>query len=153
MLCQTLRRKRRRRRSQSLPTSRRTRRTPRVWPNATRAGRRFAPSPERLRIPLSADRRGVLNAAVVPQFVESAGNPELRIDADVTVERFAVVADRPNYADGPVIGKAERLAEVPLRPDEPFGRGLLRLQRIINGFRSDAELFGVEHGEIDPLDD
>src|SRR6185437_17098991 len=77
------------------------------------------PASARLRS-ASADRRSVLNAAVVPELVQAARNPELRMGADIAVEHFAVVADRPNDAHPPVAGEAERLAEVALRPDQPL---------------------------------
>src|SRR5271167_1802494 len=86
------------------------------------------------------DRRGVLNAAVIPELVQPAGNPKLRIGADVAIEHFGVVADRSNGARRPVLGEAQRLAEVPLRSDQPLDRRLLRLQRIVDGLRTDAEL-------------
>src|SRR6516225_1855829 len=39
-------------------------------------------------------RRGVLDAAGVPELVQAARDGEGRMDAEVAVERFAVVADR-----------------------------------------------------------
>ena len=64
--------------------------------------------------------------------------------ADVAVEHFGVIADRPDDAHGPVLGEAERLAEIPLRSDQPLDRRLLRLQRLVDGLRADAELLGID---------
>jgi len=40
----------------------------------------------------SADRRRVLNSALAPELIEPTGNSELRTGANVTIERFAVIA-------------------------------------------------------------
>src|SRR4051794_20914859 len=55
----------------------------------------------------SADRRRVLDPALVPELVQAAGDAELGAGADVAVERFAVIADRLYDARHPVLGKAE----------------------------------------------
>src|SRR5271166_1994094 len=102
---------------------------------------------------LSADWRRVLYSAVVPEFVQAPRNAELRMGADVAVEDLAVI---PLGADGvgrPGVGEAERLAEIALRADEPLDRWLLRLQRVVDRLRTDAELLGVQKREVHPLDD
>ena len=70
---------------------------------------RSSPPPRALR---SADRRRVLNSALVPELVEPARDPELGAGADVTIEGLAVIADRLDDPRHPILGHAERLAEI-----------------------------------------
>src|SRR6202789_4445180 len=73
--------------------------------------------------------------------------------ADVAVEHFGVIADPSDDTHGPVAGEAEWLAEIAVRSHQPLDRGLLRLQRVIDCFRADAKLLGIDHREVDPLHD
>src|SRR5262249_35821663 len=126
----------------------RTRRVPAVhplrpiWPLAS-------PS---LRGASSADRRRILDAALGPQVVEPAGEAELGARADVALEHFAVIAYRLDDAHHPVLGQAELLAQIAFGADQPPDVRLVRLERLIEGFRRDAEFLGIDHGEVRPLD-
>src|SRR5271165_3989048 len=100
----------------------------------------------------SPDRRGVLYAAGVPQLVEPARNGEPRFRPEIAVEHLPVIADRADDVGGPGVGQPHLFAEAPRRPDEAHDFGLLRLQRLPDGFRADAQLLAVEHGEMDPSD-
>src|SRR3954468_8905458 len=59
----------------------------------------------------SADRWGVLDAALVPQRIDAAGDLQRRAVADVAVEDFAVVTERLDDVIGPVVAEADALAE------------------------------------------
>src|SRR5205085_11069360 len=65
----------------------------------------------------STYRRRVLNSALVPELVEPAGNPQLGAGADVTVKRFAVIADRFDDPRHPILGETELFAEVAVTPE------------------------------------
>src|ERR1700722_2542459 len=99
------------------------------------------------------DRRRVLDAAVDPQFVQSARDAELRFRAEIALEYLAVVAGRFHRRDRPGRRKAQLFAEVAFGPDEAPDLGLLRLQGVIDRLGADAELFGVDQGEVHPFDD
>src|SRR5258708_33518852 len=60
----------------------------------------------------SADRRRVLDAALVPEVVEAAGDAELGAGADIAIERLAVVADRLHDPRYPILGQAELFAKI-----------------------------------------
>src|SRR5436309_611444 len=60
----------------------------------------------------SADRRCVLNSALVPELIKSAGNAKLGAGADVTIERFAVIADRLDDPRYPILGHAKLFAKI-----------------------------------------
>src|ERR1043166_67220 len=59
-----------------------------------------------------ADRRGVLQAALVPQAVHAARDLERRALPDVLLEHLAVIPDVLDDAVGPVLGKTELLAVI-----------------------------------------
>src|SRR6185437_1691499 len=59
----------------------------------------------------SSDRRGVLQAALVPQGVQAAADLDRRAHADIALEDLSIVADRLDDAIGPIIGEAKPLAE------------------------------------------
>src|SRR3984885_965836 len=65
----------------------------------------------------SADRRSVLDAALVPKLIEAAGDLQRRTGADVAIEGFAVVADRLDDPDHPILGQAELFAEIAVCPE------------------------------------
>src|SRR5215467_8012850 len=50
----------------------------------------------------SADRRSVLQAALVPELVQPAGKAQRRLQADIALEAFAVIADILDDVVGPV---------------------------------------------------
>ena len=62
----------------------------------------------------SADRQAVLQAALGPQRIEPARNLQRRALTDVTLEAFAVIADRLDDVVGPIVAQPERLAELAL---------------------------------------
>src|ERR1700721_4201096 len=86
----------------------------------------------------SPDRRRVLDAAGVPELIESARNPELRSAADIALIDFAVIADMPDDARGPVLGQAEVLAIGAFGSDHAHHVRLLRFQRLVAVFRGNA---------------
>ena len=51
----------------------------------------------------SSNRRGVLDAAGVPQLIESARNGELGFRAQVALEDFAIVSDISDYIRRPIV--------------------------------------------------
>ena len=67
-----------------------------------------------------SDRRGVQDAAVIPQFVQPARDRKLRVRADVAVEHFAVIADRPNGVGPP--SRWIRPSGLPKSPSVPTSR-------------------------------
>src|SRR6185312_17428074 len=63
-------------------------------------------SPSRRRL---ADRRRVLDTALVPEVVEATGNAELGAGADVALKGLAVIAGSLHDPHQPVLGQAELL--------------------------------------------
>src|SRR5216684_2639250 len=102
---------------------------------------------------VSTNRRRVLDPPLGPQAVETAADAELRAWPDVAVEALAVVADLLDDAHHPVLGQAELLAVGAFGADEPPDLRLGRFQRLIDILGGDAELLGVDHREVHPLDD
>src|SRR5439155_4607854 len=94
----------------------------------------------------SADRRRVLNAALVPELIEAAGNSELGAGTDVAIERFAVIADRLDDADHPILGQAELLTEIAVGAEHPLELRLVRrFRQVIDVLLGDAKFFGIDH--------
>src|ERR1700704_924469 len=93
----------------------------------------------------SADRRRVLNSALVPELVEPAGNPEFRAGADIAVEGFAVIADRLDDPRYPILGEAELFAEITIDAERALQLGLVRFRHFIDVLLGDAEFLGVNH--------
>src|SRR3984893_18684755 len=98
-------------------------------------------------------RRRVLNPAGAPELVEAARNFQLRFRSDIAVVDFAVIADVADDAHGPVLGQPKLLAVIAFGADQPHHVGILRLQRLVDVFRVNAELFGVDHRVQRPLHD
>ena len=73
--------------------------------------------------------------------------------ADIALVDFAVIADVADDARGPVLGQAELLAVGAFGADQPHHVGLLRLQRLIDVLRGDAEFLGVDHRIERPFHD
>src|SRR5215467_4662711 len=101
---------------------------------------------------VSPDRRRVLNATLGPQPVDATTDAEPRTAPDIALEDLTVVADMLDDAHHPVLGQAELLAEIALGPDQPLDLRHVRLQRFIHILGIHAELLGIDHGEVDPLD-
>src|SRR5947199_6689709 len=89
------------------------------------------------------DRRGVQNAAGVPQLIQTARNAELRAGADVALIDLAVVADVADDARRPVLGEAELLAVFAFGADEAHDVRLLGFQRVADVLGVDSELLGI----------
>src|ERR1700734_2785675 len=81
----------------------------------------------------SSNRWGVLDAAGVPQLIESARNGELGFRAQVALEDFAVVSYIPDNIRRPVVAEPDLLAEDSAGADQAHNLGLLRFQRLIDG--------------------
>src|SRR4029077_2160789 len=97
--------------------------------------------------------RGVLDAAIAPERVQPARNLQFRFGADIALVNLAVVADMADDAGGPIPGQAEILAVGAFSADQPHHVRLLRLQRLVDVLRGDAELLGVDHRIQRPLHD
>src|ERR1700730_14133886 len=103
--------------------------------------------------PRSADRRRVLNPALVPELVEPTGNPEFRAGADVTIEGFAVIADRLDDPRYPILGEAELFAEIAIGAEHALELRLVRFGHVIDVLLGNAEFFGIDHRKQHPFDD
>src|SRR5262249_12210916 len=99
----------------------------------------------------SADRRRVLETALVPETVETSVDAKRRAGADVTIEHLAVVADGLDDPDHPILGHAELFAEVAVGAEDTLQLGLVRLRHFVDVLRGHAELFGGDHGKQGPL--
>src|SRR4029077_8215351 len=103
--------------------------------------------------PRLAHRRRELQPALVPQRVQPARDLHREALPDVALERFAVIADVLDDAIGPVVGEAERLAVLALAAEEALDVGVVRFLLVVDVALRDAELLGVDHGEMRPFDD
>src|SRR5512147_1494016 len=74
----------------------------------------------------SADRRRVLDSALVPEVVQAAGNLQLRAGADIAVKGLAVIADGLDDPVEPVLGEAELFAEIAVGAESAFQIRLVR---------------------------
>src|SRR3974390_3339221 len=100
-----------------------------------------------------ADRRRVLDAALVPKPVEAAVDLQRRAFADIALEHLAVVTDALHNPDGPVAGQSELLAEIAFRADKALDLGARGFHHFVHVLRRDSELLRVDHCEEDPLHD
>src|SRR5476649_1274042 len=102
----------------------------------------------------SAHWRCVLNAALVPQSVQTTVDCERGAFAQVALEDFTVVTDLADDLDDPVLRQLQVFAVFTVATQQtsnvrvPGGLGFLD-----NVFRGDASFFSVEHGEQGPLHD
>src|ERR1039458_8069652 len=101
----------------------------------------------------SADRRRVLDAALVPQFVQTAVDFQRRVLPDIAFERLAVIADELDDADRPVLAQAQLLAVIAFGADETLDFRIGRFRHFIDIRLCDPQLFGVDHREQHPFDD
>ena len=53
----------------------------------------------------------------------------------------------------PILGQTELLAEVAFDAEQTLDLGIVGLQHVVDVLLGDAELFGVQHREVDPLHD
>src|ERR1700709_1150037 len=100
----------------------------------------------------SADRRRVLNSALVPELIEAAGNAELRTSADVAVESFAIIADRLHDPGHPILGDTELFAEIAVGAEYPLELRLVRFGHLIDILLGNPEFLGADHGKQRPFD-
>src|SRR3954468_2709985 len=89
-------------------------------------------------------RRG-LNPARAPPRIQPARDLELRSFADVALVDLAIIADMADDAGGPVLGQAEVFAVGALGADQAHHVRFLRLERLVDVLRGDAEFLGVDH--------
>src|SRR5262245_7846231 len=120
------------------------------FPTLTKAERRRSAGALLLLLP---QRRRILDAALVPKFVEAAVDLEARAGADVALKQLAVVADRLHDIDHEVIADADTLAEFAVLAEQPpdirIG-GILHLADVGLG---DPGFFGIDQGKVHPFDD
>src|SRR3974377_2160865 len=100
-----------------------------------------------------ADRRRVLDAALVPKPIEAAVDLQRRAFADIALEHLPVVTDSLHYPDGPVLGQSELLAEIAFCADKALDLWARGFHHFVHVLRRDSELLGVDHREEDPLYD
>ena len=67
-----------------------------------------------------SNRRRVHDSAARPSLVDATRNAQLRFHTNVSVVDFAVVANLPNDARGPVRREPDPLAIVTIFSDEPL---------------------------------
>src|SRR3979409_1289228 len=101
----------------------------------------------------SADRRRVLETALVPELVEAAGNSELGAGADIAIKALAVIADGLHDPHHPILGQAELFAEIAVAPQYPFQLRVVRFHLLVDVLLGNAEFFGRDHREQRPLHD
>src|SRR5687767_276667 len=97
---------------------------------------------EREELFLSANRRRVEDAALVPEPVQAALEAQR---LQVGVEAFAVVADLAHDVEGPAIVERKHLAEVAGRADKTLDRWVGALRLLVDVLRAEAELLGLDH--------
>jgi hypothetical protein len=66
-----------------------------------------------------------LNAAFVPQLVETPRDGERGFRAEIALKDFAVVADSPNDVSRPGVCQPDLCDEISSCPDQPFDLRLL----------------------------
>src|SRR6516162_1076511 len=93
----------------------------------------------------SADRRSVLDSALVPEIVEPAGKRQLRARANITVKSLAVIADRLDDPTEPILGQPELLAKIAVRAKGSFQIRFVRFRHLVDVLLGDAKLLGIDH--------
>src|SRR5947208_14863621 len=91
---------------------------------------------------VSADRRRVENSAAGPELIDTPRNAELRLNSNIAVIYFRVIAHPADHANRPIPSQPDLLAEIALGADQPLHLRIGGVQRCINGLRADAELLG-----------
>src|SRR5258706_2779552 len=96
----------------------------------------------------SADRRRVHQAALGPQVVDAARQPDRGLRPEVALEAFAVVADLLDDAVRPLLVQAEQLAGVFRDTEETLHARVLAARLLLVDVRlRQAVLLGLEHRE------
>src|SRR6202012_1363927 len=136
---------------QSRPTPHGRRERPPTWEQAAAVavGTRWA-SPQ---LPRSADPRPVLNSSLAPELVEPRGNAEFRAGAHIAIEGLAVIANRLDDPDHPILGQAELFAKIAVGAECPFQLGLIRFRHVVDVLLGNAEFLGIYHRKQHPLDE
>src|SRR4051812_38329274 len=101
----------------------------------------------------SADRRGVLQAALGPQRVQATLDLERAAHADVAVEALAVVTDLLDDVVDPLLVDAERLAHARRRAEDALDGGIVALQHLVDVLGRDAVFLRLDHGVERPAHD
>src|SRR5678816_4150247 len=101
----------------------------------------------------SADRRGVLQAALRPELVHAAVDLEQRVRTDMLVVALAVVTDLLDDVVDPLLVDPERLAHARRDAEDALDRRILALQHLVDVLRRDAVLLGLDLGEQAPAHD
>src|ERR1700751_3763760 len=99
-----------------------------------------------------SDGRRILDSAPRPERIQAARDAQSRLCSNVSLIDFAIVAYRPNGTCGPIMLKAELLAELTFAPDQAPDVGIGRFQRIVDRDRLDAELLGIDQRVERPFD-
>src|SRR4029077_1784565 len=92
----------------------------------------------------------VLQAALRPQCILTAGDLERRAHADVALEHLAVVTDLLDDVVDPLLVDAERLAHARSDAEDALDGGVVALQHLVDVLRGDAVLLGLDLGEQRP---
>src|SRR6185312_6085763 len=102
----------------------------------------------------SADWRGVLDAAILPQRVQSGLQTQRCIRPDVAVEQFTIVPDPFDHTVGPVLGQPDRRTEIIVAdPEQPLHLRVVRAEHFVDVLLRYAQLVRIEEREIDPARD
>src|SRR5215472_17759615 len=99
-----------------------------------------------------SDGRRILDSALRPERIQAARDAQSGLCSYVSFIDLAIVAYRPNGTRGPIMLKAQLMAEFTFAPDQAPDVGIGRFQRIVDRRRLDAELLGVDQGVERPLD-
>src|SRR5258708_30665182 len=96
------------------------------------------------RLPLmrSADRRGVLQSALLPECIQATLDFERRVLAHVALEGFAVIADQLDDVVGPIVLEPEGLAEITFAAQQALDFRLVGTLHLIDVLRGNAQFFG-----------
>ncbi len=77
--------------------------------------------------------------------------PSLEPAPTLRSKDFAVIADRLHDPRHPVLGHAERFAEIAVGAEHALELRLVRFRHVVDVLLGDAELFGVDHRKQRPL--
>src|SRR5689334_10543817 len=86
------------------------------------------------------DRRGVLDAALVPEVVEASGDLERRVRAHVALVDLTIVASALDDLHRPDVVEADGLAELTFGAEQALDVGVGRLQHLVDVGAGHAQL-------------
>src|SRR5690606_6018788 len=131
----------------------------RSWSSSPEKGWRGWPEPPPPVSHRSAMRRRVHEPALGPEGVDTPGEAERRVHADVALEDLAVIADVLDDTGGEVGGQAETCIErggaavrLDRETEETPDLGVVGVSKAVDVGRGDTELFGDDRGDHDPVD-